>query len=183
MSNSKTILVIDIEATCWEHLPPNKFAESRNEIIEIGITPIDIATCSLGPSRSIICLPPTTEISDFCTKLTTLTPDFVEFHGIPFADAIKILKEEYKAHRNVFASWGDYDRRSFEKNCRWNNVEYPFSNLHLNVKALFAATYGHSGGMSKCCAELGIKLEGTHHRGIDDSRNIAKILLQLLPEP
>lgn len=180
MSTPKTILVVDVEATCWEKLPPNKFPSTRNEIIEIGITEIDIASKTLGESHSILVIPPTTEISDFCTKLTTITPELIQREGIPFREAIELLVSKFKSNRNIFASWGDYDRRSFEKNCDWNKVPYPFANLHLNVKTLFAAKFGYNGGQEKCGQDLGIKMEGTAHRGIDDSRNIAKILVKLL---
>ena len=180
MSTPRKILVIDIEATCWENLPPNKFPQARNEIIEIGITPIDIKTKTIEESRSIMVIPPTTEVSEFCTKLTTITQEQLDREAIPFRDAIDILTNEYKSHRQVFASWGDYDRRSFEKNCDWNKVPYPFANMHLNVKTLFAATYGYNGGQASCGADLGIHMEGVAHRGVDDSRNIAKILVKLL---
>jgi inhibitor of KinA sporulation pathway (predicted exonuclease) len=181
MSTAKSILVIDVEATCWEDKPPNKFPQNRNEIIEIGLTRIDIKQQDIVETRSILVKPPTTQINEFCTKLTTLTPAMVEKHGVSFKQAINILDEEYKASRNIFASWGDYDRKSFEKNCAWNNVNYPFGNLHLNVKALFNAHFGHGGNMAVCYEEVfGRKPEGTHHRGDDDSKNIAKILLELM---
>jgi inhibitor of KinA sporulation pathway (predicted exonuclease) len=180
MSTAKTILCVDIEATCWEGRPPNKFPETRNEIIEIGITPIDIKTKTIGPSRAIIVTPPTTEISEFCTRLTTITPEFVEEYGIPFAEAMNILSTEYKAGRNIFASWGDYDRRSFEKNCTWNKVPNPWSNMNLNVKALYAAKMGYTCGLSSAVDDFGLTFQGTHHRGVDDSLMVAKILVKLL---
>jgi inhibitor of KinA sporulation pathway (predicted exonuclease) len=181
MSTPKKILVIDVEATCWEHLPPNKFADTRNEIIEIGITPIDIdERRAIGETRSILVIPPTTEISEFCTRLTTITPEMIAKDGIPFKQAIDILRDEYKLHRNVFASWGDYDRRSFEKNCAWNKVPNPISNMNLNVKALFSAKFGYNGGAENCAKDLGVEVTGTHHRGGDDSRNIAKMLVRML---
>jgi inhibitor of KinA sporulation pathway (predicted exonuclease) len=31
-------------------------------------------------------------------------------------------------------------------------------------------------GMSGALRQLGFEIEGTHHRGVDDARNIAKIL-------
>jgi inhibitor of KinA sporulation pathway (predicted exonuclease) len=34
--------------------------------------------------------------------------------------------------------------------------------------------------MAAALAQLDLPLEGTHHRGIDDARNIAKILHHLL---
>jgi inhibitor of KinA sporulation pathway (predicted exonuclease) len=180
MSTPKFINVVDIEACCWENLPPNNFPEQRNEMLEIGIIQIDIATKELGEAEGILIIPPTCEISYFCTQLTTITPQLILNEGISFSAAIEILLTKYKSNRNVFASWGDYDRKSFEKNCKWNNVEYPFANMHLNVKSLFAAKFGWNGGVEKCADSLGLTFEGTQHRGVDDSRMIAKILLKLL---
>ena len=99
MSTPTNILVVDVECTCWDNLPPNKFPETRNEIIEIGLAVINIKKEELVESRSIIVVPPTTEISEFCTQLTTLTPELVQAIGIPFADAMNILDKEYRAER------------------------------------------------------------------------------------
>jgi inhibitor of KinA sporulation pathway (predicted exonuclease) len=180
MSTPKHILVVDVEATCWDNLPPNKFPNTRNEIIEIGLVVMDVKTHEIGERRAIMVKPATTEISDFCTSLTTITPEMIEEYGIPFPDACDILKKEYKSYRQIFASWGDYDRRAFEKNCAWNDVANPFGNMNLNVKALFAAKYGYTGGQAKCGLDLGILMQGTAHRGVDDAYNIAKILQKLL---
>jgi inhibitor of KinA sporulation pathway (predicted exonuclease) len=139
MSTPKSINVVDVEATCWETEPPNNTYEPRNEIIEVGITPIDIKTKEIGSKRSIIVLPKRTEISPFCTELTTLTPEYVEKNGVTFERMLTILREEYKADKNVWASFGDYDKDIFKRNCRQNGLKYPFSNYHLNVKSLFAA--------------------------------------------
>ena len=180
MSTPKFINVVDVEATCWENEPPNNTYEPRNEIIEVGITPIDIKTRQLGIKRSIIVLPKRTEISPFCTELTTLTPEFVADNGVTFERMLTILREEYKADKNVWASFGDYDKDIFKRNCRQNGVKYPFSNYHLNVKSLFAAKMGMSLGAKRACEHMGINFEGTHHRGDDDSLNIAKLLVKLL---
>src|SRR5689334_6335461 len=143
MSTPKTILCIDVEATCEENRPPNKFPDQPNEIIEIGVAEVDIKTKQIERVESIIILPPSTKISEFCTRLTTLTPEFVQENGIPIKDAMDILRTKYKLHRNIFASWGDYDRRSFEKNCKWARIENPVSNMVLNVKTLFAVKHGY----------------------------------------
>lgn len=182
MSTPKQILVIDVEATCWDNLPPNliEASQRRNEIIEIGITPIDIKTNEIGLSRSIIVKPNKTTISTFCTKLTTLTPEFVEKTGITFPEAIEILNDDYRTDINIWASYGDYDRDSFVRNCGWWSIAYPFNNNHINVKALVGAFVGKHLGTGKACEKLGIPWEGTHHRGVDDSRMIAKILQRIL---
>lgn len=53
---------------------------------------------------------------------------------------------------------------------------------HINVKTLFALKnkLGHEQGMAGALAMLNIPLEGTHHRGVDDAKNIAKILNKIL---
>jgi inhibitor of KinA sporulation pathway (predicted exonuclease) len=53
------------------------------------------------------------------------------------------------------------------------------SDDHINVKTLFGElhpTVRKSVGMTRALGELNFKLEGTHHRGVDDAKNIAKIL-------
>lgn len=181
MSTPKFINVIDVEATCWQDEPPNDVMRTpRNEIIEVGITKIDIATRELIVTRSIIVLPVRTEVSEFCTQLTTLTPEFVSKFGIPFRDMCNILSNEFKSDSSVFASFGDYDKDIFKRNCIQNKVAYPLGRYHLNVKSLFVAKMGFSLGAKKACEYMGIKFEGTHHRGSDDSLNIAKLLLKLL---
>lgn len=49
---------------------------------------------------------------------------------------------------------------------------------HINVKVLFAETKGLTKptGMNGALHILNVPLEGTHHRGVDDAKNIAKIL-------
>ncbi len=172
------ILVVDVESTCWEDKPP---AGQVSEIIEIGLCTLDLTTLTRTEKRSILVKPVQSEISDFCSDLTTLTPAMFSNAGT-LSDAVKILKSEFRTKDRKWASWGDYDRRQFERVCNAQNVGYPFGPSHLNVKTLFAAAGG-------CKREIGLdgaynllnqKLEGTHHRGDDDAWNIAGILCQLL---
>lgn len=181
MSTAKLCLVIDVEATCWLKNPPSgtPVKERQNEIIEIGITPVSLPDKEILESESIIVWPTTTEISEFCTELTTLTPEFVQENGRSFRDAIEYMQDKYRTNRNMWASWGKYDDQAFIRQCGRENVRYPFNNNHLNVKSLFSWKHGFSCGMSKALKVVKIPLEGTHHRGVDDSRNIAKVLLTL----
>lgn len=178
MKKVKSVLVIDVESTCWEDKMTSDTRGERNEIIEIGIAVIE--NRAITETRSIITLPPTCQISEFCTQLTTLDAEYVDETGISFENAIRILKQDYKVGNSIFASWGDYDRKAIDKNCRWNGVSNPMSNMHLNVKALYAAHFGETGGMDQAAKNMNIPFEGTHHRGVDDAKMIAKILLGLL---
>merc|ERR1711988_209823 len=51
----------------------------------------------------------------------------------------------------------------------------------INIKKLFQRVTGtKAGGMKAMLDSLGLRLEGHHHSGLDDSRNIARILAVLL---
>lgn len=171
------ILVVDVESTCWKESRP----EDINEIIEIGISVIDTKSRNIIESRSIIVKPEQSQVSEFCTELTTLTQEDVD-SGITFKKACDILFFEYNAKNFVCASYGNYDKNQFERQCKRENVEYPFSNDHINVKSLFALKYSlrKDVGMTTALNILKMPLVGTHHRGIDDSKNIANILLKIL---
>ena len=105
------ILVVDVESTCWEGTPP---PGQSSEIIEIGLCPLDLRTRERTEKRSILIKPVHSEISEFCTSLTTLKPDMFADSG-SLADAVKTLKNEFRSKDRLWASWGDYDRRQFER--------------------------------------------------------------------
>jgi inhibitor of KinA sporulation pathway (predicted exonuclease) len=172
------IVVIDVESTCWAEAPP---VGQESEIIEIGVCTLDVATGVRRTRESILVAPERSTVSEFCTGLTTLTQEQVEGGG-SLADACRLLKRRYLTKDRIWASWGDYDRRQFERQCQSPGVGYPFGPGHLNVKTLFAAVRAlpHEVGMDAALHHLGLPLEGTHHRGVDDAWNIAGILSVLL---
>lgn len=172
------IVVVDVECTCWPGNPPRG---QENEIIEIGLCLLDIASRQRSEKRSILVKPEHSEISEFCTQKTTLTPAMVE-KGVPLRDACAILMSEYRTKERVWASWGDFDRHQFERESRSKGVPYPFGSRHINVKTLFALTHRlpEEVGMAEALKIAGLPLEGTHHRGADDAWNIARLLSGLL---
>lgn len=174
------ILVVDIEATCWEKntVPPGE----KNEIIEVGVALLDLATLTPRDRRGILVRPVMSKVSPFCTTLTSITPELLDAEGISFADACDLLTHEYQASERLWGSWGNYDRRMFEEQTKLLGVPYPFSSNHFNIKKLFTDRDNKkkSLGMAAALAKLEIPLEGTHHRGGDDAWNIAKILASML---
>jgi len=173
-----TIIVVDVESTSWEGNPPKG---QESEIIEIGIATLDVASLERKEKESVLVRPFRSAVSEFATKLTTLTQQQVD-GGIPFRDACSVLQSKYRARDRLWASWGDYDRRMFERQCQSMNVPYPFGKGHLNVKTLFATVHGlpHELGMAEALELLKLPLEGTHHRGGDDAWNIALLLAGIL---
>jgi inhibitor of KinA sporulation pathway (predicted exonuclease) len=172
------ILVIDLEATCWEGDPP---IGQESEIIEIGLCVLDVATGQRLDNPSILIRPERSTISEYCTSLTTLTQQDVDA-GTLLAEACQLLEKEYQSKKRLWASYGDYDRKQFQRECRMKGIDYPFGDGHINVKSLFAVVYGfrRERTLDKAMRFLGFPFEGTHHRGGDDAWNIARILGHLL---
>ena len=87
------IIVIDIESTCWQDKPP---IGQESEIIEIGICTVDVASGKRLEKESILVKPEKSQVSEFCTQLTTLTQAQVE-RGISLKEACTILKNKYQS--------------------------------------------------------------------------------------
>jgi inhibitor of KinA sporulation pathway (predicted exonuclease) len=177
------LLVVDVESTAWEGDPP---PGEVSEIIEIGVAVLDTTKLQVTGGESILVRPARSKVSEFCTKLTTLTQAQVDA-GIPFRDACSVLRDKYNAKNCAWASYGDYDRTMFEKMCGpgWPEElrgQYPFGKSHLNIKLLFALyrRLSKEAGMEEALRMVGIPLKGVHHRGFDDAKNLAPLLAYLV---
>ena len=173
------IIVVDIEATCWDVSPPPD--GQLNEIIEIGMCIYNVEKDDISDKRSIFVKPTASKISEFCTQLTTITPEQVDEHGIDFATACDILVNEYQARKYLWASWGGYDHKMFRQQCRRMGISYPFGKKHMNIKKVFADHHkGKRMGMTRALKKAELELIGTHHRGDDDAYNIARLMQYLV---
>lgn len=170
--------VVDVEATCWEKQPP---AGQVNEIIEIGLCVVDVRRRERVSRHRILVRPARSRVSEFCTELTGLTQDEVDT-GITFQEACALLDREHRSRLRAWASWGDYDRKQFQRQCEPSGVRYPFGSRHTNAKALFSEAHGLRKrlGMKAALAHLGFPLEGRHHSGVDDAWNIGGIVIDLM---
>jgi len=175
MKTTNIIIVIDLEATCWNGPIPQG---QVSEIIEIGICLLNTQTGEVSKNKGILIKPERSEVSSFCTELTTITQGLLDKEGISFNEACGILRDEYQGYQYTWASYGQYDLNMMKKQCNFRGVEYPLSQNHINVKELFIKTkkLRKKVGMKGALNLLNIPLEGTHHRGVDDAKNIAKIL-------
>ncbi|WP_406859092.1 3'-5' exonuclease [Streptomyces sp. HUAS MG47] len=174
---SELLNVVDVEATCWDGQPP---AGAVSEIIEIGLTVVDLAAGRRLGRHRILVRPDRSRVSPFCTELTGLTQEEVD-GGVTFAEACRLLGREYGAGVRPWASWGDYDRNQFTRQCGAAGVPYPFGRVHTNAKAVFTESYGlrKRPGMAHALRHAGLPLEGRHHRGEDDAWNIAALVLDV----
>lgn len=172
------IVVIDIEATCWEGYDAPE--GQQNEIIEIGVCLLNPKIpISITGKRSILVKPQESEISPFCTDLTSITPEMLEKDGIDFDEACKILEDDYDTRNRLWGSWGALDMRLFKSQCRRRKVRYPFSKKHSNLKRVFHEFHGQRMGLARALTAVGIEAEGTAHRGDSDAYNTAVLLQHL----
>ncbi|MCU0511108.1 MAG: exonuclease domain-containing protein [Anaerolineae bacterium] len=174
------ILIVDLEATCWEGYDAP--AGQENEIIEIGICTLTVAGLALDEKCSLLIQPQQSVISPFCTQLTGITPQMVAEGGMSFAVACARLEQAYHSRNRLWASWGAFDRRLFFDQCKRRQIRYPLHDKHINLKRVFADFYGERMGMARALEHNGLPLEGSHHRGDDDAWNTARLLQKMMQQ-
>jgi len=173
-------IIVDLEATCWEGGQPVE----KMEIIEIGAVALESEKGPVGDEFAAFVRPVANrELSDFCRSLTTITQADVDGAEY-FYDVFPRFLEWIGSEPVTLCSWGAYDRKQLEQDCARHKMPYPEALAdHINLKAEFSRLFGiKPTGMRGALAKLGLPLEGQHHRGIDDARNIAQIALQVLPK-
>ena len=170
--------VVDVEATCWRGASPR---DQTSEIIEIGLCVVDLVGRRRVARDRILVRPVRSRVSAFCTELTGLTQAEVD-DGVSLAEACALLADRHQANTRAWASWGDYDRRQFERQCASAEVPYPFGDRHINAKAVFAQAYDlqRQMGMASALRHVDLPLEGRHHNGADDAWNIGALVLHTL---
>lgn len=176
LSQYSYYLIIDLEATCCDQ---NSMPRQEMEIIEIGAVMVE-STQLIQVSEYQTFIQPVRHpiLTPFCTKLTSITQEQVN-QAPGFIEAIAAFKKWLDAYPNfLFGSWGDYDRKQIIQDCKYHNIPDPINSPHFNVKHQFTTVQRLSQryGMAQALNLAQIPLVGTHHRGIDDARNIAKLL-------
>lgn len=174
------IIVIDIEATCWE--TKEETLANQREIIEIGICKLILSTGQIESKQSFYIQPEVSEISAFCTSLTGITKEKLDAEGISLERALKKINSKYSAKYRTYAGYGEFDKEIIENECRLKSIENPFVNDYLNIKTLFSLVYLQEKpqGLLKELELVGERFEGTNHSGADDAYNAAKLLCKIL---
>jgi len=173
-------IVVDLEATCWE----SGQTPERMEIIEIGAVCLPSAQ-QLSESEFQRFVRPIGEpvLSDFCRKLTSIDQESIDrAEGFPF-----VFDEflQWIGHEPfVLCSWGAYDLEQLRTDCRRHGISFPKSlSQHVNLKGEYSQQLNLKRcGMAAALKQQKIPLTGTHHRGIDDARNIARLANIILPK-
>jgi 3'-5' exoribonuclease 1 len=172
-------VIVDLEATCWE----KGTSREKMEIIEIGAVLLASGTGPVSKEFVSFIKPVATqELSAFCTELTTIRQEDVdqaEYFWTVFPQFVEWIGEEPFR----LCSWGAYDLNQFRTDCERHKMPLPASfENHINLKREFSRLKNVKPmGMKGALAMMDIPLVGTHHRGIDDAQNIAKLAQIILP--
>ncbi len=169
-------IILDLEATCWKDR-----RKKPNEIIEIGALCVDNTREVLEEYQTFVQPQVHPVLSDFCTELTSITQEMVA-NAPPYPDAhraftswIRGFEDEY-----VLCSWGFYDRKQLASDCTLHGLDTEWLNRHISLKHQYPRIAGtdRKQGIKAVLKQEQLPMEGTHHRGIDDARNINKVFLK-----
>ena len=197
------MLVLDFEATCDGDVGALRRGERSNrpwpsqEIIEFPTVLIDARTMSVVDEFQSYVMPlRNPQLSSFCTDLTGIQQEWVD-SAPAFADVLRrhtawlqqhgLGAEGADGRSMAFVTCGDWDLKTMlpaqlalERDHRvpqhfrqWININRIYSQCRLPAGAEKAS------GMAGMLRGLGLSLDGRHHSGIDDCRNIAKIVCAL----
>jgi ERI1 exoribonuclease 3 len=181
------ICILDFEATCCDN---NEFPKNQMEIIEfpsllykiVNNNPIFISEFHKYVKPTIHPI-----LTQFCTNLTGITQDMINFK-----ETINIVYEEHKnwiienipkEKSIIFATCGHWDLKTMLPTEIENKKLNPcgFYCKYINIKDEFEHFYKIKAfSMKGMMTHLKIPLEGRLHSGIDDTKNMTKILLKMI---
>jgi len=183
MNNPDYICVLDFEATC------DNCAKFDNEIIEFPSVLLKYEDNSYKVVSEFqrYCKPIVKPIvTKFCYELTGITQEKVDTGDIftkVLKDHGKWIMDNVNDKRVIILTCGEWDLGTMMINeCKKHKIK-PNKTYQrfINIKSIFENFYkAKSHGMKDMLEFLNISLEGRHHSGIDDSRNIAKIFQRMV---
>ncbi len=179
---------VDLEATCDDvgvHESPRSLVvvPDQMETIEIGLVVIDLESLEIVDEFQRFVRPqinPT--LTDFCKKLTSIQQADVD-SARTYQEVGEELRTFAARYPNAgWASWGDYDARQLERDAGLAGCPSLLEGLpHFNARKWHAGLYDNRPkGLMQTVESLGLKWQGTYHRGIDDARNVAFIIKEML---
>jgi hypothetical protein len=155
-------------------------------LLEIGLTQVNVKTRSLGKSYSIPIQPYGFDISPIAPRITELTGwTNVKLwkQGVARAEAIRLLEEKHGIGGRLLVSDSSDEARFIER-LMFGRLGIPFlvSPHRLNVSILFSLLTGEPSnvGLEKMLDYFDWEIEGRLHSAKDDSRNIARLFIEIL---
>ncbi|MGY0634479.1 exonuclease domain-containing protein [Luteimonas sp. A478] len=168
--------MLDLEATCDDQ---GSVPRDEMEIIEIGAVLLEPGTWLVSDEFNAFVRPVRhPRLTPFCTQLTSITQ--ADFDPAPgFVDVVARLQDWLRPIRlTAWGSWGNYDRRQIQQDADFHDIGFPIQAPHFNLKDRFTKRLKlpRRPGLGTALGIAGLAFQGTHHRAIDDARNIARLM-------
>lgn len=181
--------ILDFEANNNLSTETNKKKVSY-EIIEFPVLALNSQTLKVDYTFHHYIKPTImTTLSKEIIELTGISQDTVD-KGIILTDCFdlfeKWLSENGLKDKNfVFVTCGDWDLMTcLRQECKLKKIEYKeYFKSWINIKTCFKEYFKKDDlkiGMDGMLKMLNLTLDGKHHSGIDDCKNISKIAVELL---
>ena len=173
------MLVVDLEATCWEDKVDG--TDLRQTVDDMEVIEFGCVVCETNgtviDSKSFFARPKLHPVlTEFCTKLTSIKQSDVD-NAPYYADATKTLNEWLGQYE--LSPWGNYDKHQLLKEYERHGVCPSFLDLpHENLKKRWSKGKKafRNAGPKVALEYHGLEFEGKYHRAIDDALNIARLL-------
>lgn len=186
----KYMCVMDFEATCDESV----FGSYQHEIIEFPVVLVNLAGASIaGEFHSYVRPTENTELTEFCRQLTGITQEQVD--AAPTLPEVLQSFDEWMSEKGLvytdhsqdfaFATHGPWDLRYFLHNeCERKGFRKPaYFDKWCNIKRSYSRRYGmRASTIPNMLSSQGMEFQGKLHSGIDDTRNIARLVMKLVKD-
>lgn len=175
--NCTKIVCFDLEMCCWN----SKSSSSTGEIIEIGLAEIDLSEKKITKRAQYYVMPWQDEISEYCTKLTGISPQIVKKQGRSLDQVLKTVVKNFGGRGKLYAAWGR-DDLVLSNECHRKSIEFPLYEC-LNMATLYKIKHGvfkERLGQKEALNRLQIEWEGRQHSAYVDAYNLAKLTLSVL---
>jgi len=172
-----SLLVFDLEVTCWEGAPPQG---KSPEIIEIGMVEVDAHELAITREASFLVRPSHLDLSDFCQKLTGITPAQLKAHGRPLEEVLNTLARKWGARNKLWTAWGRDDLQLVAETAS-RGIDLPigaFVDFELMFRVLIDGNLRI--GLSDALQHFEISFDGRPHSGLDDARNTAQLAIEAI---
>lgn len=193
MSNITHLLIVDFEATCTDTKFSNR---DQMEIIEFPIIVLDIKHNMIVDEFHMFVKPTINPIlTDFCKDLTGIAQEVVD--NAKMLECVIRYAEVFisKYPNAAFVTDGDWDLRDQlpkQLNNERITISDNFANKiknYKNLKREYVRCYipkhlrtGKYLTMKEMMRKFCMKFEGHLHSGIDDARNITRIVQQMIKD-
>ncbi|EJU04421.1 exonuclease RNase T and DNA polymerase III [Dacryopinax primogenitus] len=190
----KYFLILDFEATCASPRPVNFVQEVIEFPCIVYSMEQEYPTAMFHEYVKPLLSP---HLTDFCTRLTGISQATVDsgdkFSNVwrRFNEWLARLCQDTDPRSFIFVTCGNWDLQTMlPAQLRQCGIEFPRRETghtgvdftrYVNIKDAFAEFYDSDppSGLLEMLHVLGMQLEGRFHSGIDDCRNVSRIIEQM----